>query len=102
MKCRAQSNVASTPAIRAFCRYGSGVQMSEGRLRRRAARSLVIQAGVSIVFLVAAVALGEQGEVAGAVVFGLIALVPLGIAIFWGRVVRRGSAAVRETFTRQR
>jgi hypothetical protein len=63
------------------------------RIRRRAARSLVIQSLGAVAFLATAVVLGIGGQLAGAIVFGLLALVPLGVAILWGRVLRRGSVA---------
>jgi hypothetical protein len=63
------------------------------RLRRRALRSLVIQSMGTLAFFIAAVVLGTQGQVVGAVVFALLALVPLGVAVFYARALRRGSFA---------
>jgi hypothetical protein len=65
----------------------------DGRLRRRAVRSLVIQSVGTVAFLIAAVVLGTQGQIAGAVVFALLALVPLGAAAIYWRALRCGSFA---------
>ena len=60
-------------------------------LRRRAVRSLVIQSVGAVAFLILSVVLGTQGQIAGAIVFSLLALVPLGSAVFYARALRRGS-----------
>lgn len=66
------------------------------RLRRRAFRGLAIQIVGTATFVVVAVVLGVQGTWAGAVVFGFLALLPLGEALAWRFVLGRLGSEGRE------